>query len=142
MLVTHPEIQDILRGDERKISAFGEEVLRYLAPVTFRGRVATTDVELGGQLIRAVARFLPVNASANRDPHQFAEPGDADLAMTALVNESRSQGEEQGGAVFMSSLWGTIPTRSQPGSTPMMEPAVMAITKDFFAAERRSVVGL
>jgi len=76
VLVSHPEFQDEIRGDERKIAAFGEEVLRFLAPVTFRVRVAGEDTDLGGQLIRKGDRVHPVNAAANRDPQQFEAPDD------------------------------------------------------------------
>lgn len=78
-LLQHPEVQDQIRGDERKIAAFGEEVLRYLAPVQFRVRVATRDTELGGQSIRKGDRVHPINGAANRDPHQFAQPDEVDL---------------------------------------------------------------
>jgi cytochrome P450 len=78
-LLQYPELQDEIRGDERKIAAFGEEVLRYLAPVQFRVRVATRDVELAGHQIRKGDRLHPVNAAANRDPQQFPDPDKVDL---------------------------------------------------------------
>jgi cytochrome P450 len=74
VLVEHPTLQEKIRGDEEAIADFGEEVLRYLAPVNFRVRVATRDVELAGQLIKAGDRVHPVNASANRDPQHYPEP--------------------------------------------------------------------
>jgi cytochrome P450 len=78
-LVEQPEYQDLLRGDEARIEAFGEELLRYLAPVQFRIRVAAEDVELGGVLIKAGDRVHPVNAAANRDPEHYENPGTVDL---------------------------------------------------------------
>ncbi|MFF7194963.1 cytochrome P450 [Streptomyces sp. NPDC008079] len=78
-LLNHPELQDRIRGDERQIVAFGEEVLRYLAPVQFRVRVATRDVEVAGRLIAKGDRVHPVNGAANRDPRQFHHPETVDL---------------------------------------------------------------
>ncbi|MEW2521650.1 cytochrome P450 [Actinacidiphila alni] len=78
-LLEHPELQDRIRGDERRIAAFGEEVLRYLAPVQFRVRVACQDIEVAGQVILKGDRVHPVNAAANRDPRQFHAPGTVDL---------------------------------------------------------------
>ncbi|CAB4952849.1 MAG: cytochrome P450 [Actinobacteria bacterium] len=76
LLVEHPEYQDRLRGNEQAIVDFGEESLRFFAPVQFRIRVATQDVELGGHTIREGDRVHPVNAAANRDPHHYGQPED------------------------------------------------------------------
>ncbi len=78
LLLQYPEYQDQLRGDEAKIVDFGEESLRFIAPVQFRVRVATQDVEIGGQLIRKGDRVHPVNAAANRDPHHYERADDFD----------------------------------------------------------------
>ncbi|MEU7812209.1 cytochrome P450 [Pseudonocardia sp. NPDC049154] len=79
VLLEHPELQDRLRGDERAVADFGEEVLRYLAPVQFRVRVATRDVEVAGQLIREGDRVHPVNGAANRDPKHYPNPDVVDV---------------------------------------------------------------
>lgn len=79
VLIEHPEYQDLLRGDEAQIQAYGEELLRYLAPVQFRVRVATQDVDLGGHTIKAGDRVHPVNAAANRDPNHYDRPNEVDL---------------------------------------------------------------
>jgi cytochrome P450 len=79
VLVEHPEFQDQIRGDEKAIAAYGEELLRYLAPVQFRVRVATEDVELFGQHIKKGDRVHPVNAAANRDPNHYDRPDEVDL---------------------------------------------------------------
>jgi hypothetical protein len=57
-----------------------EEVLRYDAPVQYTGRVAATDVELGGQQIRAGQAVRLILAAANRDPDAFEEPERLDIA--------------------------------------------------------------
>lgn len=74
VLLEQPEFQERIRGDEAAIADFGEEVLRYLAPVQFRVRVATQDVELAGQRIKAGDRVHPVNGAANRDPKHYEDP--------------------------------------------------------------------
>ena len=74
VLMTQPEWQLKLRGDDDAIQAFVEEILRYYAPVHFRVRVAIEDVELGGQMIRAGDRVHPMNAAANRDPRHYPDP--------------------------------------------------------------------
>jgi cytochrome P450 len=74
VLTTQPQWQAKLRGDDAAIEDFVEEILRYYAPVHFRVRVAITDVELGGQTIRAGDRVHPMNAAANRDPRHYSDP--------------------------------------------------------------------
>ena len=74
VLVTQPELQGELRGDQQKIRDFVDEVLRLYGPIHFRVRVAKSDVELGGRQIRTGDRLHPVNASANRDPRHYADP--------------------------------------------------------------------
>jgi cytochrome P450 len=82
LLVAHPSAQARLRGNEAAIADFVEESLRFFAPVQFRVRVATQDVEIGGMLIREGDRVHPVNAAANRDPAHYECP--------AQFNDERS----------------------------------------------------
>jgi cytochrome P450 len=84
VLVEHPELQERVRGDDNAIAEFGEEVLRYLAPVQFRVRVATQDVELAGCMIKAGDRIHPVNAAANRDPSHYENPDSVDMDRSRL----------------------------------------------------------
>jgi len=74
VLMTQPHWQSDLRGDQVKISEFVDEILRYYSPVHFRVRVALTDVEVGGQLVKAGDRLHPMNAAANRDPRHYPDP--------------------------------------------------------------------
>src|SRR5690606_9655745 len=52
---------------------------RYDTPVLRGWRMAKTDVEIGGQQIRAGDLLLPMIGAANRDPAQFPEPDRLDI---------------------------------------------------------------
>ncbi|HEY3894056.1 MAG TPA: cytochrome P450 [Pseudonocardiaceae bacterium] len=56
-----------------------EEVLRFRPPVPRMGRVATADVELGGQVIQAGQLVICWLVAANRDAAQFPEPDRFDI---------------------------------------------------------------
>ncbi|MFE5502813.1 cytochrome P450 [Amycolatopsis japonica] len=61
-----------------------EELLRY-TQLSAGGdflRIATEDVELSGVTIRAGESVLAPTHAANRDPEQFADPGELDLERT------------------------------------------------------------
>ncbi|GHO85889.1 cytochrome P450 [Dictyobacter formicarum] len=75
----YPELQERLRQDPALMPTTIEEVLRYLPPVWFTFRRTASDVELGGKTIPANSLVLVWNASGNRDPEQFPEPGRFDL---------------------------------------------------------------
>ncbi|MFD0887208.1 cytochrome P450, partial [Streptosporangium algeriense] len=57
-----------------------EELLRYHSIVDWVGfdRVATRDMEIGGQAVRAGEGMFVLGASANRDPRAFENPDDFD----------------------------------------------------------------
>ena len=73
-LLRRPDQLQQLRDDPSLIPNAVEETLRYDSPVQFVGRVATSDVECGGQRIRRGDLVLPVLGAANRDPAQFPDP--------------------------------------------------------------------
>ena len=73
-LATMPEVTKELREDKSKVAMFIEETLRHTGPPQRLFRIATKDVEVGGQLIKAgdwVALFF---AAANHDPAVFPNP--------------------------------------------------------------------
>jgi cytochrome P450 len=51
-----------------------EEFLRYESPVVQMARTAATDIELGGEQIKAGDRLILVWPAANRDPAEFTDP--------------------------------------------------------------------
>lgn len=69
-----PDLVRSLRDDPTRLPNAIEEVLRYLSPVQMLpDRVATADVEIGGQKIKAGQHVIPSLGSANRDESIFAE---------------------------------------------------------------------
>ncbi|MER7134889.1 cytochrome P450, partial [Streptosporangium saharense] len=58
-----------------------EELLRYHSIVDWIAfdRVATRDMEIGGQAVRAGEGLFVLGASANRDPRVFADPDALDV---------------------------------------------------------------
>lgn len=66
-LALNPQLQDELRGNSEKISAFVEEMLRLEGSVQALLRVATREVEVGGVLIPKGANVVLCTGSANRD---------------------------------------------------------------------------
>ena len=57
-----------------------EEMLRFDSPVQYSGRIAVTDVELGGRTIRAGQSVRMVFAAANHDPEVFSDPDSLDVS--------------------------------------------------------------
>jgi cytochrome P450 len=64
-----------LRADPQQIPAFVEELLRHDPPVHAVFRLATQEVEMGGQRIPAGSLVLLLLGAANRDDAQFADAG-------------------------------------------------------------------
>ncbi len=71
-LTQTPGLEDRLR-DPRWVESDLDELLRLDSPVTGLCRVATQDVELGGQVIREGDRVMVLYASANRDEDFFTD---------------------------------------------------------------------
>ena len=68
-----------LIDDPALIPSAVEELLRFEAPQFALARVATRDVEIGGQRIAAGDRILLVWASGNRDENVFSDPNEVVL---------------------------------------------------------------
>jgi cytochrome P450 len=87
-LAEHPEEWGRMRPHQALLPGAVEEILRYMPPGRFgptdliEGRTATTDVPLGGQLIRAGERVLTSALPANFDPEQFPDPDRFDVGRT------------------------------------------------------------
>jgi cytochrome P450/acyl carrier protein len=79
-LLAEPERIDGVRDDPRRLTAAVEEYLRLYGTVhTSIRRFAATDLEVGGELIRAGDTVLLSLAAADRDPRQFPQPDVADF---------------------------------------------------------------
>ncbi|MCQ6552237.1 cytochrome P450 [Streptomyces sp. C10-9-1] len=81
VLLRHPEQLRLLREEPERIGDAVEELLRYIPGGAAGGlmRVATEDVELGGEVIRAGDGVIAVTNAANRDPAQWDDPDRFDI---------------------------------------------------------------
>jgi pentalenic acid synthase len=83
-LLEHPDQHAALRADPSLIPGAVEELLRYLAIADIAGgRVATADIEIDGQLIRAGDGVIVTNSIANRDGTVFEDPDTFDVHRSA-----------------------------------------------------------
>jgi cytochrome P450 len=80
LLLSHPDALAQVRSDAGKLASAIEEAVRYHTPFQFFARIATRDVELGGQLIRAGQHVIVYNGSGNRDAAAFSDPDRFDIA--------------------------------------------------------------
>jgi cytochrome P450 len=79
-LLRHPDELNRLRAEPSLIPSAVEELLRYESPSQHTARLAPTDVDLGGRLIRKRQAVIAVMGAANRDPERFSDPDRLDLA--------------------------------------------------------------
>ncbi|GAA1934317.1 cytochrome P450 [Kitasatospora viridis] len=73
-LMAHPEQWARLKADPSLVTTAAEEIVRWETPTKVFRRTAVTDVELGGQLIRAGDKVMAHLTSANRDEEVFDDP--------------------------------------------------------------------
>lgn len=78
-LAENPDVQQRLIDDESLIPSAVDEILRYEAPLHWFPRVATEDVCVAGQQIKAGERVLLLFGSANRDAEVFPDPDTVDI---------------------------------------------------------------
>ncbi|MFC6085099.1 cytochrome P450 [Sphaerisporangium aureirubrum] len=80
VLLRNPGHVAELRADPGLLPGAIEELLRYLTVVHLVVlRVATEDIEIGGQLIRAGEGVIPLNFSANRDDAHYPDADRFDI---------------------------------------------------------------
>jgi hypothetical protein len=96
LLLRHPDQLATLRADPTRIGHAVEEILRYATIDHYgRRRVATEDIEVGGQLIRAGEEVVSSHSIANRDPKVFPNPGEFDIHREARHHLAFSFGPHQ-----------------------------------------------
>ncbi|KUJ69678.1 hypothetical protein ACZ90_10180 [Streptomyces albus subsp. albus] len=78
-LLTHPAELDRLRSGQVPWPDAIEELLRFLSLTGGLVRVATADIEVAGEVIRAGDGVVLLNPAANRDPALFEQPHRLDL---------------------------------------------------------------
>ncbi|WP_010523051.1 cytochrome P450 [Aquimarina agarivorans] len=72
----HPESLQRIKNEPEITSKAVEELIRYFAPLTHMGRVATKDTQVCEHAIKADSRISLCWASANRDASVFENPND------------------------------------------------------------------
>ncbi|MFE1171143.1 cytochrome P450 [Streptomyces sp. NPDC058773] len=82
-LLEHPEQLAQLRAEEGLMPAAVEELLRFLSIADGMLRVATADIEIGGQIIRADDAVLFPSSLINRDAAVYPAPDELDLDRSA-----------------------------------------------------------
>ncbi|MGE0227413.1 MAG: cytochrome P450 [Dehalococcoidia bacterium] len=78
-LLSEPEQARLLRQQPDRIPEAIEEFLRFDSPVQGVVRVATRNVELGGQLVKSGDVLLVMVGAANRDPERFPDADRLDV---------------------------------------------------------------
>ena len=79
-LADAPDEWTALRADPAKVEGAIEESLRVDSPAQMVLRRATEDVTLGPTTIKTGDLVMVYLASANRDPHRWADPADFEFA--------------------------------------------------------------
>jgi cytochrome P450 family 150 subfamily A5 len=74
ILAEDRELQARLRADRGLLRNFIEETLRWESPVRGDFRLSKVPVTVGGVDLPAGTTLMLLNAAANRDPRQFADP--------------------------------------------------------------------
>jgi cytochrome P450 len=74
VLAENPHERARLQADMTLIDSAVEEILRWTSPLHHMSRVATADVEIRGQQIKAGDRVIMWYPSANRDEEIFEDP--------------------------------------------------------------------
>ena len=80
VLAERPDIQQVLRRERDRIPNFIEETLRIESPVKGDFRLARVPTTVGGVDIPAGTTVMVMNGAANRDPRQFDQPDEFDVA--------------------------------------------------------------
>lgn len=83
-LATMPEVRARLAADRNQLDAFVDETLRHSGPPQRLFRIATCDVEIGGQTIRAGDWVAVFFGAANHDPDVFPDPERFDMTRPNL----------------------------------------------------------
>lgn len=78
-LLQHPEQLALLKENPQLMKSALGELLRYESPIQFTGRIATEDIQLGGQEIKQGQPVFLLIGAANRDPERFTDPDELDI---------------------------------------------------------------
>ncbi len=78
-LLQHPDQLRLLRDDRSLLATAVDEMLRWVSPVQYFRRTATTDTEIRGQAIKQGDKVTIWYGSANRDEDKFDDPETFDV---------------------------------------------------------------
>lgn len=73
-LLQHPNQMEQLKREPTMIQSAVEEIIRYDSAIQMLTRIATDNLEIGNQTIKAGEKIVLCLGAANRDPEQFPEP--------------------------------------------------------------------
>lgn len=82
LLLRNPDQLVLLRDNPELWPAAVDEILRIDSPVQMTARTAQSDIEIGGQRLRAGDMVAVLLGGANRDPAVFDEPARFDITRT------------------------------------------------------------
>ncbi len=91
-LLTNPEQLKLLKEKPQLLENTVEEVLRFQGPVQMVRRFAHEDIEVANQTIRKGDLILLLLGGCNRDPREFKEPDNFDIARGEIKHLAFSQG--------------------------------------------------
>jgi len=75
----HPDQLALFRADPKLTAAAVEEILRYDPPISMTSRIASREMELGGDTVEAKGALISHLRAANRDPAVFENPDRFDI---------------------------------------------------------------
>lgn len=78
-LLRHRDQFDRLRADPSLIVSAVDELLRFDGPVHVTMRIATTELDVGGQRFEPGDQAVTLISAANRDPARFTDPDTLDI---------------------------------------------------------------
>lgn len=82
----HPDQWQMVLEDPSAIPGAFEELLRFLPPSQFQGRMSTRDVELHGVTIPKLSPVLLMTGAATRDERQFTDPDRFDITRPSALS--------------------------------------------------------
>jgi cytochrome P450 len=92
-LLTHRDQLTRLQADPSLVASAVEELLRFESPLQLNNRVATATLEVGEHAI-AAGTFITLGVgAANRDPAQFPDPDQLDIARKPNRHIAFGQGD-------------------------------------------------
>ncbi|MER7403012.1 cytochrome P450 [Streptomyces sp. NPDC000070] len=134
-LLTHPEHLHRLRREPELLPRAVEELLRYVPHRNGVGipRIATQDVEVGGQMIRADDVVYNSYLSANRDPAVFPDPDTLDFDRDNVAHLSFGHGPHYCLAATMARMEAETVIKSVLDHFPHLQLAVRAEDVEFLS---------